>query len=55
MQYVFYNDIEQLSFTQVKRLAGVKHEIFERMLEVLNEVKAGMRKHPSRRSLQIKQ
>jgi hypothetical protein len=27
--------------------AGVKREVFDQMLEVLNESKAGSRKHPS--------
>jgi hypothetical protein len=45
---MFYNDIEKLSSTQFKRLTGVKREVFEQMLEVLNETKANSRKHPSR-------
>jgi hypothetical protein len=45
---MFYNDIKKLSSAQFKRLTGVKREVFEQMLEVLNAVKAGIRKHPSR-------
>jgi hypothetical protein len=45
---MFYNDIEKLSTPQFKRLTGVKREVFEQMLDVLNETKAGSRKHPRR-------
>jgi hypothetical protein len=37
---MFYNAIEKLSSAQFKRLISVKREVFEQMLEVLNEVKA---------------
>ncbi len=37
-----------MSSTQFKRLTGVKREVFDQMLEVLNESKANARKHPSR-------
>jgi hypothetical protein len=33
---MFYNDIEKLSLPQCKRLTGVKQEVFEQMLEVLD-------------------
>ena len=34
---MYYNDIGKLSSSQFKRLTGVKREVFEQMLEVLNE------------------
>ncbi|MDR2679958.1 MAG: transposase family protein [Tannerella sp.] len=45
---MFYNDIEKLSIAKFKRLTGVKRDVLEQMLEVLNESKAGLRKHPFR-------
>jgi hypothetical protein len=45
---MFYKDVEKLSSTQFKRLTGVKREVFKQMLDVVNESKAGSRKHPSR-------
>jgi len=45
---MFYNAIEKLNNNQFKRLTGVKRGVFQQMLEVLNQVKAGLRKHPSR-------
>jgi hypothetical protein len=43
---MFYNDIKKLSLPQFKRLTGIEQEVFEQMLEVLNETKAVLRKHP---------
>ena len=45
---MFYNDIISLSPGRFKRLTGVKREVFELMLETVNESKAKARKHPSR-------
>jgi hypothetical protein len=45
---MFYKDIENISLSNFKRLTGVKREVFDQMLEVLNETKALSRKHPSR-------
>ena len=45
---MFYKDVEKLSSAQFKRLTGVKQEVFEQMLEVLNRAKASSRKHPTR-------
>jgi hypothetical protein len=45
---MFYKDIEELNSSHFKRLTGVKREVYEQMLAVLNEVKAGSRKHPGR-------
>jgi hypothetical protein len=45
---MFYKNIERLSSPQFKRLTGVKREVFEQMLEVLNQAKSASRKHPSR-------
>jgi hypothetical protein len=45
---MFYQDIEKLTSSQFKRLTGVKREVFEQMLAVLNEVKTSTGKHPSR-------
>jgi hypothetical protein len=45
---MFYKDIEKLSMSQFKRLTGVKREVFEQMLEVLNEARANAGKHPNR-------
>jgi hypothetical protein len=45
---MFYNDIKKLSNQQFKRLTGVKREVFELMLESLNQSKANSRKHPRR-------
>jgi hypothetical protein len=45
---MFYSAIEKLKSAQFKRLTGVKREVFEQMLAVLNEAKAKLRKHPSR-------
>jgi hypothetical protein len=45
---MFYKDIEELAPAQFKRLTGVKREVFNQMLEALNEAKAKSRKHPRR-------
>jgi hypothetical protein len=45
---MFYKDIERLNLSQFKRLTGVKREVFEQMLDSLNEAKTKSRKHPSR-------
>jgi flagellar biosynthesis chaperone FliJ len=45
---MFYKDIEDLKPTHFKRLTGVKREVFETMLEVINNAKAKLRKHPTR-------
>jgi hypothetical protein len=45
---MFYSAIENLKSAQFKRLTGVKREVFEQMLEVLDEAKAKLKKHPSR-------
>ena len=41
-------DIKDLSSSHFKRLTGVKREVFEQMLAVLQEFKSSSRKHPSR-------
>ncbi len=45
---MFYNDIKALNPSQFKRQTGVKREVFEQMLSVLEEFKSCSRKHPSR-------
>ena len=45
---MFYNDIKNLNSSRFKRLTGVKREVFDQMLEVLNKSKSNSRKHPSR-------
>ena len=45
---MFYKDIENLNSGRFKRLTGVKREVFDQMLDVLNEYKTNSRKHPSR-------
>ncbi len=45
---MFYNDIKNLNPSRFKRLTGVKREVFEQMLEVVNKTKSKSRKHPSR-------
>jgi hypothetical protein len=45
---MFYKDIEKLRASQFKRLTGVKREVFEQMLLVLEDAKSASRKHPSR-------
>jgi hypothetical protein len=45
---MYYKDIEKLKSTQFKRLTGVKREVFEQMLEVVNVTKINSRKHPTR-------
>jgi hypothetical protein len=47
LQYVLQG-YRKISSKQYKRLSGVKREVFEQMLTVLNETKAGLRKHLSR-------
>jgi hypothetical protein len=48
LHYVLQRDIEKLKSTQFKRLTGVKREVFEQMLEVVNVTKINSRKHPTR-------
>jgi hypothetical protein len=43
---MFYRDIEKLSSSRFKRLTGVKREVFDQLLGVLNESKAKSSKHP---------
>jgi hypothetical protein len=43
---MFYRETENLSSSLFKRLTGVKREVFEQMLDVLNESKAKSSKHP---------
>jgi hypothetical protein len=43
---MFYRDVEKLSSSRFKRLTGVKREVFEQMLDVLNESNAKSGKHP---------
>jgi hypothetical protein len=45
---IMFYDIEDLKLSHFKRLTGVKREIFETMLEVINNAKAKLRKHPTR-------
>ena len=45
---MFYKDIKALNPSHFKRLTGVKREVFEQMLLVLEEFKSCSRKHPSR-------
>lgn len=45
---MFYKAIKALNPSQFKRLTGVKREVFEQMLSVLEEFKSCSRKHPSR-------
>lgn len=45
---MFYNDIKGLADTKFKRLTGVKKEVFNQMLEVVEHYKLSHRKHPTR-------
>jgi hypothetical protein len=45
---MYYKGIEKLSDRKFKRLTGVKREVFDMMLEVIEQSKALSRKHPNR-------
>jgi hypothetical protein len=45
---MLYKEIARLSFSKFKRLTGVKREVFDQMLDTLNQGKAASRKHPRR-------
>jgi hypothetical protein len=45
---MYYKEIENLSGSKFKRLTGVKREVFEQMLSVIDETKSLTRKHPTR-------
>lgn len=45
---MFYKEIASLSKEKFKRLTGVKKEVFTLMLNVVDDYKSSIRKHPSR-------
>jgi hypothetical protein len=45
---MLYKEIAGFNSSKFKRLTGVKREVFDQMLETLNQAKSASRKHPSR-------
>lgn len=45
---MYWNDIQQKSFTVFKRLTGVRRSTFDKMVEVIGQHIALHRKHPTR-------
>jgi hypothetical protein len=45
---MLYKEIEWLNSSKFKRLTGVKREVFDQMLDTLNQAKSASGKHPSR-------
>jgi hypothetical protein len=45
---MLYKEIEGLNSSKFKRLTGVKREVFDQMLDALNQAMSASGKHPSR-------
>jgi DNA-directed RNA polymerase specialized sigma subunit len=45
---MLYKEISGLSSSKFKRLTGVKREVFDQMLDTIDQAKSASRKHPSR-------